>query len=117
MPMFDDPKKELSRLQQIMLEVDDNMDESKSEEEWLDSEIADLKSWLGMDDDNTADYQKYARQFREEQARASVRADYHEMEEKEEKKAADDARGQQILTFLLVLGILAVAGYWATILL
>ena len=116
MPMFDDPRKELSRLQKVLLE-EEEMENPQTEEDWLDDELADIKAWLDMDDEDTADYQKYAKNYREQQAKAAVRADYHDLEEEEDRKAVDDARGQQILTFLLLLGIIAVAAYWVVVLL
>lgn len=115
MPMFDDPKKELDRMQRVLL-AEDEFATPRSDDEWLDNELADLKAWLNMEDEDAADYRKYAESYRK-QAKAVSRADYRDMEEEEDRKAVDDARGQQILTFLLLLGILAVAGYWVTILL
>ena len=115
MPMFDDPKQELNRLQKVLLE-DEEMDAPQRDAEWLENELAGLKAWLDMDDEDTGDYRQYAESYRQ-QAKAAARADYHDMEQEEDRKTRDDARGQQILTFLLLFGILAVVGYWVAVLL
>ena len=116
MPMFDDPKKELDRMQKVLLE-DEELDAPKQDADWLDNELADIKAWLDMDDDDTSNYQKYVQEYRKQQTESGVRADYHDMEQEEDRKTKDDTRGQQILTFLLLLGIIAVAAYWVVVLL
>ncbi len=115
MPMFDDPKKELERMQKVLLE-DEELN-GPNQEDSFESELADIKAWLNMDDDDASNYQKYVEDFRKQQGKGGVRADYQDMEQEDDRKAKDDARGQQILTFLLLSGILAVIGYWVTILL
>ena len=123
MPMFDDPQKELNRLQrQLLEEEEENEEEYLTEEEWLDDEIAEAKAMLGMDeaeDDEPEIYRNYANGYGSQQPRPIYSEDYEDIEDEEEEEELplDDARGQQILTFLLVAGILAVAAYWAVVLL
>lgn len=109
MPMFDDPRKALNRLQQELLEEEAEYEEEYlSEDDWLDEEIAEAKAMLGMDEDEDEPevYRNYANGY-----------GYLNAEEEDEEIVVDDTKGQRILTFLLVLGILAVAGYWVVVLL
>ena len=122
MPMFDDPKKELNRLQRELLEEEEAYEEEyRSEEDWLDDEIAEAKAMLGMDEEEEEPeiYRNYANGYGRQQPRPAPRQEYVDVadEEEEELPPLDDTRGQRILTFLLVAGILAVAGYWAVVLL
>ncbi len=123
MPMFDDPKKALNRLQRELLEEEEQYEEEYlSEDDWLDDPIAEARALLGMDDEEEEDeeeeepeiYRNYANGYGR-----LPRQEYADVEEEEEEDLPplDDTRGQRILTFLLVAGILAVAGYWAVVLL
>ncbi len=123
MPMFDDPKKELNRLQRELLEEEETFEEEyRSEEDWLDDQIAEAKAMLGMDEEEEEEpeiYRNYANGYGRQQPRPVPRQEYVDVEDEEEEELPplDDTRGQRILTFLLMAGILAVAGYWAVVLL
>ena len=115
MPMFDDPRGALNRLQQELLEEEAEYEEENfSEDHWLDEEIAEAKALLGMDEEEEDDpviYRNYANGYgRQVYAREAY-------PDAEEEIPADDTKGQKILAFLLLAGILAVAGYWAVVLL
>ncbi len=126
MPIFDDPRRELNRLQQELLEEEEVYEEYEeeylTEEEWLDEEIAEAKALLGMDDEEEESeiYRNYANGYGRRQpqpVRYEEYRDVEEAEDEEEEILVDDTRGQRILTFLLVSGILAVAAYWVVVLL
>ena len=64
MPMFDDPQKELQRLQQQLLAEEEEYTEYKedylTEEEWLDQEIAEAKALSGYQEPREAPVRNYA---------------------------------------------------------
>lgn len=67
MPMFDDPQKELRRLQQQLLaeeeeynEYDENGGEYLTEEEWLEQELAEAKALSGYQEPQQAPVRNYA---------------------------------------------------------
>ena len=111
MPMFDDPRKALNRLQQELLEEEEAYEEEYlSEDDWLDEEIEEAKAMLGMDEEESETYRNYGYSTRYQE-------EYWDDEDEEDEIIVDDTKGQRILTFLLVMGILAVAGYWMVVLL
>ena len=119
MPMFDDPRKALNRLQQELLEEEEDYEEEYlSEDDWLDDEIAEAKAMLGMDEEDDEDDPEIYRNFANGYGRPPrAREEYWDDEDEEEEILVDDTKGQRILMFLLVMGILAVAGYWMVVLL
>ena len=114
MPMFDDPRQSLEQMQRELLEEEEN-EEYVTEEEWWEKELSEAKALIGMDlDEDQEIYHNYANGYGSR--RAQTREDYRDTEaEPEEERPADSVRGQLILTFLLSLGILSVAGYWVYI--
>ena len=118
MPMFDDPRKALNRLQQELLEEEEEYEEEYlSEDEWLDEEIAEAKAMLGMDEADDEDDPVIYRNFANGYGRPARYREESVDDEEEEEIVVDDTKGQRILMFLLVMGILAVAGYWMVVLL
>jgi len=142
MPMFDDPKKELQRLQQQLLAEEAYEEEYMDEEDWLDQEIAEAKALSGYQEPaeppvrNYAngygirqEYPEYQRPAQPQQrsylsgystyqeARPDYRShrDYRDqvMEEEPEEKLG----GLVALACLLTMGIVGVALYWVLVLL
>ena len=64
MPMFDDPQKELQRLQQQLLAEEEEYDEFEeeylTEDEWLEQEIAEAKALSGYQEPLEAPVRNYA---------------------------------------------------------
>ncbi len=141
MPMFDDPKKELQRLQQQLLaEEENNEEEYLTEEEWLEREIAEAKALSGYQEPKEPKVRNYAngygtrpqqpqydpnrrshlsgRSGYPQQERAAYRPNVQSYSEEtipeEEEKGIG---GLVFLAILLTLGIVAVAGYWVLVLL
>lgn len=113
MPMFDDPRQSLAQMQKELLDEEEN-EEYVTEEEWWEKEISEAKALIGMDMDEEEEvYHNYANGYGARSVQ--IRADYRDTEEEPEERPSDSVRGQLILTFLLTLGILSVAGYWAYI--
>ena len=147
MPMFDDPKKELQRLQQELLAEEESFEEAYfDEDEWLDQEIAEAKALSGYQEPqpqpvrNYANgygarpqnpYQRPAQPYETQQRRyLSGYSTYQESrpgyrpdvrgyheEEIEEYEEEKGIRGLVILACMLTLGIVAVAMYWVLVLL
>ena len=124
MPIFDDPKKSLERMQRELLRDEDEFEEEFLTEESLDEEIAQAKALLGMDveDEDEKLFRNYANSYgRFQQAR---RYDDFEEDDVEYDEDYDDDelelkprgyKGQLVLTFLLLAGIAAVAIYWVAV--
>ena len=142
MPMFDDPKKELQRLQQELLAEEEYEEDYLDEEDWLDQEIAEAKALSGYEEPPQPQVRNYANgygaqaapqyqrpaqpqqrtymsgysAYREERPdyRAHDRAFRDQViEEEEEEKLG----GLVALACLLTAGIVAVAMYWVLVLL
>ena len=63
MPMFDDPKKELRRLEQQLLaeeEYDEYEEDYLTEDEWLEQELAEAKALSGYQEPREAPVRNYA---------------------------------------------------------
>ena len=121
MPIFDDPKKSLERMQRQLLREEEE-ERVITDEQWLDEELAEAKALLGMDTEADEDEQLYRNfangygEFRQTQSYdAFVETD--DEEEPEEVKPVSKIRGQLALTFVLLAGIAAVAIYWVAVLL
>ena len=129
MPIFDDPKKSLERMQRQLLQDEEEYDEYEeeflTEEEWLDDEIAEAKALLGMygKDEDEELFRNYTNRCADfQQARR-----YDDFEDDDDEEYYDDEdepelrprghKGQLVLTFLLLAGIAAVAIYWVAVLL
>ena len=136
MPIFDDPKKSLERMQRQLLQDEDEYDEYDeyeeeflTEEEWLDDEIAEAKAMLGMygKDEDEEIFRNYANSYGKfQQARRYDDFEDDDDEEYYDEDYDDDDepalrprghKGQLALTFLLLAGIAAVAIYWVAVLL
>ena len=121
MPIFDDPRKSLERMQrQLLQEEEEYEEEYLTEEEWLDEELAEAKALLGMSED-ADEYEDLYRNFANgygQYQQARQYEDFEEDEEEEEakpKRCARGVRGQLTLTFVLLAGIVAVAAYWVAV--
>ena len=139
MPMFDDPKKELQRLQQQLLEEED-YEEYLTEEEWLEREIAEAKALSGYQEPQEAPVRNYAngygaapaqpaydpnrrshlsgRSGYNQQQRAAYRPNVRDYSEESIPEETEKGIGGLVfLAVMLTLGIVAVAGYWVLVLL
>ena len=143
MPMFDDPKKELRRLQQELLAEEENETEYPGEEDWLEQEIAEAKALSGYEEPEQVrnfangygarqEMPQFQRPAQPQQrtymsgystyreARPDYRAhdrgfrDQVIQEDFEEEKGLG---GLVALACLLTAGIVAVAVYWVLVLL
>ena len=121
MPIFDDPRKSLERMQRQLLQEDEEYEEEEylTEEEWFDEEFAEAKALLETDEygDEEEDEIPY-RNFANGYGRARQTVGYDEEDEEEEPaRPARGSNGQLLLTFVLLAGIAAVAFYWVAVLL
>ena len=118
MPIFDDPKKSLERMQRELLREEEKYEEEfLTEEEWLDEEIAEAKALLGMDEEDEDEqlYRNYANGYGNYRQPRRY-DDFEEDEEEDEPELPPkDHRGQLALTFVLLAGIAAVAIYWVAV--
>jgi len=135
MPMFDDPKKELNRLQRQLLAEEepeqepDFYEEYMDEDAWLDEEIAEAKALLGYDElEEEPPVRNYANGYGKKTprqpagyetspSRPAYRGHVNDYEEEIQEEPAENLRGLVILAWLLTLGIVAVAAYWVVLLL
>ena len=118
--MFDDPKEELRRLQQRLLEEEDR-EEPDPDEDWL----ADAQEFLGDDPDDEEEEEpeeppvrNYANGYG--RARNRDRADLELEDYSEEVYRGPRKKGTGCLVTLLcleLLGIAALAAYWYLVLL
>ena len=142
MPMFDDPKKELRRLQQELLAEEEYEEAYFDEEDWLDQEIAEAKALSGYQEPAEPPVRNFAngygavRQpepqrpaqpqqrtylsgystYQESRPGYQTHRDYRDQvmeEEPEEEKLG----GLVALACLLTMGIVGVALYWVLVLL
>ena len=118
MPIFDDPKKSLERMQRELLREEEKYEEEfLTEEEWLDEEIAEAKALLGMDEEDEDEqlYRNYANGYGNYRQPRRY-DDFEEDEEEDEPELPPkDHRGQLALTVVLLAGIAAVAIYWVAV--
>ena len=142
MPMFDDPRKELQRLQQELLAEEEEMEpDFPEEDDWLDRELAEAKALSGYQEPAQPQVRNYAngygagsrpaaRQipaqpqqrtymsgysaYREERPDYRGNMDRYDEEIEEEENSI---RGLVALACLLTAGILGVALYWVFVLL
>ena len=124
MPIFDDPRKSLERMQRQLLQ--EEMEEETpvlTDEQWLEEELAEARALLGMDAEADEDEQLY-RNFANGYGEYRQPQRYDEFDELEDEEAEAEApkpagriRGQLALTFVLLAGIAAVAIYWVAVLL
>ena len=131
MPIFDDPKKELNRLQRQLLEEDAPeqeaafIEEYLDEEDWLDEEIAEAKALLGYEEEEDGiPVRNYANGYGRnlsrpvsQSSRPAYRGHVNDYEEEIPEEPEENLRGLVILACLLALGIVAVAAYWVVLLL
>ena len=122
MPIFDDPKKSLERMQrQLLQEEEEYEEEYLTDEEWFDEELAEAKALLEEDVEEDGEDETIYRNFANGYGAARHAVGYDELEEEEEAeepvRPAKRMRGQLKLTFFLLAGIAAVAIYWVAVLL
>lgn len=137
MPIFDDPKKSLERMQRQLLESEEEYDEYEeyeeeflTEEEWLDDEIAEAKVMLGMygEDEDEDFIRSYAggygnfqqpRRYDDFEDEDDDFDDLYDDEDEDEDEVPEprNHKGQLALTVALLAGIAAVAIYWVAVLL
>ena len=121
MPIFDDPKKSLERMQKQLLQEEEEYEEAEylTEEEWFDEELAEAKALLeNREETEEGDeilYRNFANGYGEYRQTRQY-ADFEE-EEEEPERSPKGGNGQLAVTFLLLAGIAAVAIYWVTVLL
>ena len=142
MPMFDDPRKELQRLQQELLAEEEEMEpEFLDEDDWLERELAEAKALSGYQEPVQPPVRNYANGYGAAQrpaprqapaqpqqrtymsgysayqeTRPEYRGNTNQYDEEivEEEKSI---RGLVALACLLTAGILGVALYWVFVLL
>ena len=135
MPMFDDPKRELQRLQQQLLAEEEDLEEEYlTEEEWFEREMAEAKALSGYQEPKEPEVRNYANgygtrpkqsaarpnQYREypQQQRAAYRPNVRNFSEEPVREEEEKGIGGLVfLAILLTLGIVGVAGYWVLVLL
>ena len=134
MPMFDDPKKELNRLQRQLLAEEepeqeaDFYEEYLDEEDWLDQEIAEAKAMVGYEEEEEPPVRNFANgygrnvphqpaRYENTPSRPAYRGHVNTYEEEIPEEPEENLRGLVILAWLLTLGIVAVAAYWVVLLL
>ena len=138
MPMFDDPKKELQRLQQELLAEEEYEEEFLTEDEWFEREIAEAKALSGYQEPEVRNYANgygagrqpaydpsrrshlSGRSGYPQQERAAYRPtvkNYSEETLPEEEEREKGLGGLIALAVTLTLGIVAVAAYWVLVLL
>ena len=125
MPIFDDPKKSLERMQrQLLQEEEEYEEEYLTDEEWFDEELAEAKALLEEDGEEDEEDEAIYRNFANGYGAARQAVGYDELEEEEEAEEAEEPvrpakrmSGQLKLTFFLLAGIAAVAIYWVAVLL
>ena len=122
MPIFDDPRKSLERMQRQLLREEEEYEEEEylTEEEWFEEELEEAKALLEMDEEAEEEegiYRNFANGYGA--ARQAVGYDEEDEEDEEEEPArpARGINGQLLLTFVLLAGIAAVAFYWVAVLL
>ena len=126
MPVFDDPKKNLHRLQQELLAEEEEYEEDYlSEDDWLDQELAEARVLAGLDAEPEAPVRGSVQQrsylsgysaYQQERPAYESREVYYEDEEIDEEEE-QGIRGLVALAVVLTLGIVAVAAYWVLVLL
>lgn len=111
--MFDDPKKELQRLEKRLLAAED--------EDWLDQQLEEAKAMIG--DDRRAGrpaadaniYRNYANNYGAsmtwEEDDSALYVDEYEEEDYDPREKG--IRGLIVLACLETLGIVAIIAYWA----
>ena len=138
MPVFDDPRKNLHRLQQELLAEEEEYEEEISEEDWLEQELAEAKALSGYEEQPEAPVRNFANGYGAapqsqsyaagqprsylsgystyQQERPAYRSQDPQYEDKEipEEKGIG---GLVALAVLLTMGIVAVAAYWVLVLL
>ena len=122
MPMFDDPKKELQRLQQQLLAEEEKYEEEYlTEEEWFEREIAEAKVLSGYQEPEVRNYangygaQSQANRQNRPAYQPHVPNAYEQpIREEPEEKGVGGLIG---LAVALTMGIVAVAAYWVLVLL
>ena len=120
MPIFDDPKKSLERMQrQLLQEEEEYEEEYLTEEEWFDEELAEAKALLENRDETEEEDEPLYRNFANGYGEYRQPRQYSDFEEEEEESelSPKGGNGQLAVTFLLLAGIAAVAIYWVTVLL
>ena len=137
MPVFDDPRKNLHRLQQELLAEEETYEEELSEEDWLDQELAEAKALSGYEEQPQVPVRNFAngygaapqpRNYGEGQPRTymsgystyqQARPAYREQPQYEDEEIPEEKgiRSLVALAVLLTLGIVAVAAYWVLVLL
>ena len=116
MPIFDDPKKSLERMQRQLLQEDEEYEEEYlTEEERFEEELEEAKALL--EEEEEEDEFLY-RNFANGYGAARQTIGFDELEEEEEPaRPAKKRNGQLMLTVFLLAGIAAVAFYWVAVLL
>ena len=139
MPMFDDPRKELQRLQQELLAEEEELEpEFLDEDDWLERELAEAKALSGYQEPPQPQVRNYANGYGAKQpasremppqqrtymsgysAYREERPDYRgnmDRYDEEIEEEENSIRGLVALACLLTAGILGVALYWVFVLL
>ena len=120
MPIFDDPRKSLERMQRQLLQEEEEYgdDEYLSDEEWFEEELAEAKALLEEDGEEEEEDEILYRNYANGYGAARQTVGYDELEEEYEEEPARPAKrmnGQLLLTFFLLAGIAAVAIYWVAV--
>ena len=137
MPVFDDPRKNLHRLQQELLAEEEEYEEEISGEDWLEQELAEAKALSGYEEPPEPAVRNFAngygaapqaRPYAGGQPRSYLsgystyqqeRPVYREQPQYEDEEIPEEKgiRGLVALAVLLTMGIVAVAAYWVLVLL
>lgn len=126
MPIFDDPRKSLERMQRQLLREEEEYEEEEylTDEEWLDEELAEAKALLEEEEPEEEEDEILYRNYANGYGAARQAIGFDELEEAEETEETEEParpakkmNGQLMLTFFLLAGIAAVAIYWVAVLL
>jgi len=123
MPIFDDPKKSLERMQRQLLQEEEEYGEEEylTDEEWFDGELAEAKALLEEEEYTEEEDETLYRNYANGYGTARQTVGYDELEEEEygeeSARPANAVKGQLLLTVFLLAGIAAVAIYWVAVLL
>ena len=118
MPIFDDPRKSLERMQKQLLQEEEEYEEEEylTEEEWFDEELAEAKALLEEEEPEEEEDETIYRNFANGYGAGRQAIGFDELEEEEEPaRPAKKMNGQLMLTFFLLAGIAAVAIYWVAV--
>ena len=137
MPMFDDPRQALNRLQQELLAEEEEIEEFLDEDDWLEQQIEEAKALSGYQEPRQPQVRNFANGYGTrpdprpvqpqqrsylsgysgyQQERPGYRGEMKDYDE-EVEEVNNSVRGLVALAILLTLGIVTVAAYWVVVLL